>query len=369
MINNIDTKGNCNICPRNCNIDRTEKKGFCGSDSKILITRAAPHMWEEPCISGKNGSGAVFFSGCNLHCVYCQNKAISDGGVGKEVSIERLAQIFLDLQAKNVYNINLVTPTHYALSIKEAVMLARNGCRHLISDTDKLLPINAEYKLGDKEEFYERLNIPVVYNCGGYESVETVKALEDTVDIWMPDFKYMSAETAKKYSNCPDYFERTTEALDEMVRQIKTKGGIKFQRLAFDKNISSSEGEQCSSGEEISASLTDEIEYSSGSKIMTQGIIVRHMMLPGHIGESKRILRFLHDRYGNDIYISIMSQYTPMPQILESDRFPELKQKVDRDEYNRLVDFALKIGIENAFIQEEDVASESFIPAFDCEGV
>lgn len=305
----------CNICPRNCGINRNVKKGFCGSDSRIMITRAAPHMWEEPCISGKNGSGAVFFSGCNLHCVYCQNKAISDGGVGKEVNIERLAEIFLELQAKNVYNINLVTPTHYALTIKEAVKLARNY----------------------------HLHIPIVYNCGGYESVETIKALEDTVDVWMPDFKYMSADTAKKYSDCPDYFEKATKALDEMVRQIRDKGDTRFQF------------------------------FSDGSEdnvnIMTQGIIVRHMMLPGHIGESKRILRFLHERYGNDIYISIMSQYTPMPQILDSDRFPELKTKVDRGEYNRLVEFALKIGIENAFIQEEDVASESFIPAFNCEGV
>ena len=342
----------CNICPRNCGIDRNVKKGFCGSDSRIMITRAAPHMWEEPCISGKNGSGAVFFSGCNLHCVYCQNKAISDGGVGKEVSIERLAEIFLDLQDKNVYNINLVTPTHYALAIKEAVKLARKRCDRgtVLSVTSRCDKENRPYCHADglkndsisTRENIRKLHIPVVYNCGGYESVETIKALEDTVDIWMPDFKYMSSETAKKYSNCPDYFERATEALDEMVRQIRGKGGTRFQLFPD--------------------SSEDNVV------IMTQGVIVRHMMLPGHIGESKRILRFLHERYGNDIYISIMSQYTPMPQILESDRFPELKTKVDRDEYNRLVDFALKIGIENAFIQEEDVASESFIPAFDCEG-
>ena len=344
----------CNICPRNCGINRNVKKGFCGSDSRIMITRAAPHMWEEPCISGKNGSGAVFFSGCNLHCVYCQNKAISDGGVGKEVSIERLAQIFLELQAKNVYNINLVTPTHYALAIKEAVKLARNY----------------------------HLQIPIVYNCGGYESVETIKALEDTVDIWMPDFKYMSAETAKKYSNCPDYFERATEALDEMVRQIRFKGGTRFinQNFSLEENKSRYEELQTPYAEKFvvrsipdqdkaDVRPSDEVSDSDSFNIMTQGIIVRHMMLPGHIGESKRILRFLHERYGNDIYISIMSQYTPMPQILESDRFPELKTKVDRGEYNRLVDFALKIGIENAFIQEVDVASESFIPSFNCEGV
>ena len=309
----------CNICPRNCGVDRNSGlKGFCGSNSEIFVTRAAPHMWEEPCISGENGSGAVFFSGCNLLCVYCQNKEISDGGVGKAVGIVRLAEIFLDLQAKNVYNINLVTPTHYALAIKEAVKLARCGCGYTDDNSDNRC-----------------LQIPVVYNCGGYESVDTVRALEDTVDIWMPDFKYISKETASRYSNCPDYFERATEALDEMVRQVRSKGGCRF----------------------------------GANQIMERGVIVRHMLLPGHIGESKRILRFLHERYGDDIYISIMSQYTPMPHIMKDDRFPELKQKVDRDEYDRLVDFAMRIGIENAFVQEGDVSSESFIPAFDCEGV
>ena len=306
---NLCTSEKCDICPRMCNAERASgKMGYCGADANVMVTRAAPHMWEEPCISGEKGSGAVFFSGCNLHCVYCQNKEISDGGKGKNVSIERLAQIFLALQDKKVYNINLVTPTHYAFQIREAVSLARG--------------------MG--------LVIPIVYNCGGYESVETLKHLQDMVDVWMPDFKYMSDDTALKYSRCPDYVERATEAIDEMVSQVRKKGGSLFR---------------------------------DDPQIMLRGVIVRHMMLPGHIGESKRILRFLHERYGNDIYISIMSQYTPMPHILKDDRFPELKVKVDRDEYDRLVDFAVKIGIENAFIQEGDVASESFIPAFDCEGI
>ena len=306
----------CRICPRACKVRRMEgKRGYCGATGDIMISRAAPHYWEEPCISGMNGSGAVFFSGCNLHCVYCQNKAISDGGAGKKVSIERLSEIFLELQSKNVYNINLVTPTHYAPEIREAVLMAKaNG-----------------------------LKLPVIYNCGGYESVETLKILEDTVDIWMPDFKYISSETAKRYSDCPEYFEVAIKAIDEMSGQIRRKGGIKF----------------------IACGENDE----SREMIMVQGIIVRHLLLPERIGESKRILRFLHERYGNDIYISIMSQYTPMKQILENDRFPELKNKVSREEYNRLVKFALKIGIENAYIQEEDVASESFIPSFDGEGV
>ena len=310
----------CRLCPRNCGTLRQEgKKGYCGATGEILIARAAPHFWEEPCISGTKGSGAVFFSGCNLHCVYCQNKEISDGDKGKAVSAERLAEIFLELQEKNVYNINLVTPTHYADKIRESLMLAKNNGLH----------------------------IPVVYNCSGYERKETVGMLSDCIDIWMPDFKYISPETAQRYSNCPDYFEIAACALDEMVRLTKLKGGTLISEEPADFRNSECDKEE----------------------IMKRGVIVRHMMLPGRTGESKRILRFLKERYGNDIYISIMSQYTPMPQIMKDERFPELRQKVDRNDYDRLVDFAVSIGIENAFIQEEDVATESFIPAFDGEGV
>ena len=303
----------CTICPRSCGAKRyAGQKGYCGETGVIRVTRAMPHMWEEPVISGDKGSGAVFFSGCNLHCVYCQNKAISDGGKGKEVSIERLKEIFLELQDKNVYNINLVTPTHYAYEIREAVSLARK----------------------------EGLKIPVVYNCGGYESVSTVKDLADTVDIWMPDMKYMAEETAARYSNAPDYFERASAAISEMVEQVRKKGGTSFK------------------------------DVDPGNvRIMERGVIVRHMLLPGNVAESKRVLRYLHESFGNDIYISIMSQYTPMPQIMESERYPELKRKVTKEEYERLVDFAIKIGIENAFIQEGDTAKESFIPEFNGEGV
>ncbi|MBO4781505.1 MAG: radical SAM protein [Lachnospiraceae bacterium] len=317
----VKTDAKCMICPRKCGIERyVGRKGFCGETGEIRVTRAMPHMWEEPVISGKRGSGAVFFSGCNLHCVYCQNKAISDGGQGKVISINRLKEIFLELQDKKVYNINLVTPTHYTYEIIEAVALARN----------------------------EGLKLPIVYNCGGYESVESIRALKDTVDIWMPDMKYISSETAKRYSNAPDYFEVACNALKEMTAQVNAKGGTKFYTVE----------------PEADGNIQD-----TGIRIMERGVIVRHMLLPGHVAESKRLLRYLHETYGNDIYISIMSQYTPMPQILESDRFPELKTKVLKDEYDRLVDFAVRIGIENAFIQEGDTAEESFIPAFDCEGV
>lgn len=315
----------CTVCPKNCGAKRyAGQKGYCGETGAVRVTRAMPHMWEEPVISGDLGSGAVFFSGCNLHCVYCQNKAISDGGMGKEISIDRLKEIFLELQDKNVYNINLVTPTHYAYEIKEAVNLARK----------------------------EGLTIPVVYNSGGYESVSTIKDLYDTVDIWMPDMKYISGETAGKYSYTPDYFERASEALSEMVKQVKEKGGTVFKETA------PQQGE------------TDKKNLSNDKvRIMERGVIVRHMLLPGNVGESKRVLRYLHETFGNDIYISIMSQYTPMPQIMESDRYPELKRGVTKDEYERLVDFAIKIGIENAFIQEGETAKESFIPEFNGEGV
>ncbi|MBR4779937.1 MAG: radical SAM protein [Lachnospiraceae bacterium] len=312
----------CTICPRRCGAARsTGAKGYCGETGEIRVTRAMPHMWEEPVISGDKGSGAVFFSGCNLHCVYCQNKAISDGGTGKIISIDRLKEIFLELQAKNVYNINLVTPTHYAYEIKEAVAKARK----------------------------EGLHIPIVYNSGGYESVDTVKDLKDTVDIWMPDMKYISPETAKKYSNAPDYFDRAAEAISEMVRQVKEKGGTVIK--------------------EVNPGTDSNTDEGSTVRIMERGVIVRHMLLPGYVPESKRVLRYLHETFGNDIYISIMSQYTPMPHILEGDRYPELKDKVTKEEYDRLVDFAIRIGIENAFIQEGDVAKDSFIPAFNSEGV
>ncbi len=321
MGNTVSTDTRCEACPRKCGAERNKgHKGFCGETGEIRVTRAMPHMWEEPVISGKRGSGAVFFSGCNLHCVYCQNKAISDGGQGKVIGLNRLKDIFLELQDKKVYNINLVTPTHYTYEIIEAVAAARK----------------------------EGLKIPIVYNCGGYESTTSIKALKDTVDIWMPDMKYISSQTAKMYSNAPDYFERASEALREMTAQVIAKGGTRFHTEETDNG---------------------ETAQKQAISIMDRGVIVRHMLLPGHVAESKRILRYLHETYGNDIYISIMSQYTPMPQILDSDRFPELKIKVKKEEYDRLVDFALRIGIENAFIQEGDTAEESFIPAFDCEGV
>lgn len=298
----------CNGCPRNCNVDREEeKKGYCGQTNKIFVARAALHMWEEPCISGKEGSGAVFFCGCNLRCIFCQNHKIALGkeatgeAVGKEISIERLKDIFLELQEKGANNINLVTGTHYIPQIAVALKLAKqNGLR-----------------------------IPVVYNTGGYEKVESLRCLEGLVDIYLPDMKYVSKKLSKEYSNAEDYFEVVKDAIEEMVRQV---GEATFDERGY----------------------------------MKKGVIVRHLVLPGSTKDSRAVLDYLWDTYGNKIYISIMNQYTPMEQIKNH---PLLSRKVTKREYAKVIDYALSLGWENAFIQEGETAKESFIPGFNHEGV
>lgn len=288
----------CNICPRRCGADRENGSlGFCGASNKIRIARAALHFWEEPCLSGKNGAGTVFFSHCNMKCVYCQNYRISTRGAGHEVSIGDLAEIFLDLQSRGANNIDLVTPTHYALDIAEAVKKAKNSGLH----------------------------IPVLYNCGGYESVETLKRLEGLIDIYMPDMKYYRDKYAMKYSSAPKYFETACAALEEMYRQTGA--------VVLDKN-----------------------------GIMQSGVIVRHMMLPGLMLDTKKIMDYLFDTYGNNIYISLMSQYTPLKNV---ERFPELNRKIDMKKYNSIVDYCMNRGMENVFIQEGSAAKESFIPCFE----
>lgn len=292
---------NCTLCPRNCNIDRTTKHGFCAVGNKIKIARAALHMWEEPCITGSGGSGTIFFSGCNLGCVYCQNKAISNGLSGKEISARRLYEIFFELKDKGAENINLVTATHYA---------------------DKILPVINQAQLND-------LNIPIVYNTSSYEKVDIIKKLNKSIDIYLPDLKYMSSELSKNLSGAENYFSVAEKAIEEMVLQTG--------KCRFDKN----------------------------GKLLG-GVIVRHLVLPEHIGEAKRIIKYLHSKYGDDIYISIMNQYTPMTT---SEKYPELMRKLTHDEYERVVDYALRIGLKNAYIQDKTAAAESFIPQFDCEGV
>ncbi len=293
----------CRLCPRECGVDRSEgKKGYCGASNELKVARAALHMWEEPCISGEAGSGAVFFSGCPMRCRFCQNYSIAAARKGKVISIERLAQIFLELQEKGAANINLVTPTHYTLHIIKALDLAKeNGLR-----------------------------IPVVYNTSGYEKTETLKLLRGYIDIYLPDFKYMDGLLAAAYSNAPDYPEYAKRALEEMVGQ------------------------------------TGPLKLDEETGMARSGVIVRHLVLPGHVRNSKAVIQYLYETYGDQIYISIMNQYTPMPQVTK-DKL--LGRKVTRREYEKVIDYALELGVENGFFQEGDVAEESFIPEFDSEGV
>ena len=291
----------CSLCPRLCLADRNITTGYCGVKNTLRVARAALHFWEEPCLSGEEGSGAVFFTGCNLRCVFCQNYEIARAEQGKEITTERLTEIFLELQDQNANNINLVTATHYVPQVVEALRAAKE----------------------------KGLHIPVVYNCGGYESVETLKMLEGLVDIYLPDFKYLDSERAKRYSRAEDYPEIAKKALAEMVRQQP--------EAVFDER-----------------------------GIMEKGVIVRHLMLPGGIKDSKAVVNYLYETYGDQIFLSLMNQYTPLPHVAE---YPEINRKLKKFEYDRLVDYAIFLGVENGFIQEGETAKESFIPAFTNEGV
>lgn len=294
----------CNQCPRKCNKERREgdtaSYGYCQVSVRPKVARAALHFWEEPCISGEEGSGTVFFSGCNLRCVYCQNREIAAGVRGKEISVERLAEIFLELQEKGANNINLVTPSHYYAQIKEALLLVK-----------------------------EELHIPVISNTSSYESVEELKKMEGLIDIYLADFKYVSRELADKYSHAKDYPQVAAAALSEMFRQV---GEPEFDERG----------------------------------IMKKGIIVRHLLLPGCKEDSKAVLNYLYETYGDSVFISIMNQYTPLSHV---EGYPELNRRVTEEEYDEVVDYAIELGIENGFIQEGETAEESFIPDFDGEGV
>lgn len=291
----------CTLCPRNCRVDRSIKIGYCAMPDDLYVARAALHFWEEPCISGSCGSGTVFFSGCPLKCVYCQNCDIAIENFGKKINTEDLARIFINLQNSKAHNINLVTPTHYTDKIIDSVSLAR--------------------KMG--------LCIPVVYNTSGYEKPETLLALKDTVDIFMPDFKYWFSDTAKEYSNCPDYPEFAKTAIDTMVK------------------------------------LCPETEFNKDG-IMQRGVIIRHLLLPGHVYEAKKIVEYIHRMYADKVYMSLMSQYTPMEKMKNH---PLLGRKVKKKEYSKLVDYAIELGMENVYIQDGEAADESFIPPFTLEGV
>lgn len=294
----------CVLCPRQCHVNRNAGQiGYCGQTDKLMAARAALHFWEEPCISGTNGSGTVFFSGCNLRCVFCQNHNIALGETGQSISDGRLVEIFLELQEKGAHNINLVTPTHFIPQIKSAL------------ETAKL----------------QGLSIPIVYNTGSYEEVSSLRLLDGLVDIYLPDLKYHSSELSSRFSHAANYFEKATLAIAEMYRQVGTPV------------------------------FTDD-----GTGLLKRGLIVRHLLLPGQTKDSKKILRYLHETYGDNIYISIMSQYTPLPHVAH---LPELNRKVSDEEYERVLTFARRLGITNGFYQEGDTATESFIPSFDGEGL
>lgn len=299
---NMNKYENCLLCPRKCGINRsTGQTGVCGVSSEIKVARAALHYWEEPCISEKRGSGAVFFSGCSLHCVFCQNREISDGKAGKVISKERLSDIFMELADKGANNINLVTPGQYIPDIVWAVNDAKS----------------------------RGMKLPIIYNTSGYENVTELKLLEGIVDVYLPDFKYMDSTLSARYSRAKDYPSVAKQALSEMVRQ------------------------------------QPDVVIDDATGLIQKGVIVRQLLLPGHVNDAKAVLKYLYDTYHDHVYISMMSQFTP----IALKDYPEINRTVTRREYERLVDYALEIGITNAFIQEGDVAKDSFIPAFDCEGV
>lgn len=286
---------NCMLCPRKCGINRYKGKGICGANSKIKLAYYSLHMWEEPPISGKNGSGTIFFSNCNMKCIYCQNKKISIDGYGKYISMKKLEEIMLELQKKGAHNINLVTPTHYVPQIAFVLQ-----------------------KIKDKS-----LKIPVVYNTSSYECVGTLMIMRNLVDIYLADLRYYDDDLAVKYSKCRDYFENATMAIDEMYRQV---GEIR---------------------------INDE-------GLLEKGVVVRVLILPGHVDDSKKIIEYLYKTYGNDIFISIMNQYTPVWKC----KYSNLNRKVTEDEYNEVVNYAIDLGVVNAFVQEGEAADDSFIPKF-----
>lgn len=294
----MDMLKSCMLCPRNCKVNRHKSVGFCGASDKVKLAYYSLHQWEEPVISGENGSGTVFFSNCNLSCLFCQNKKISTdrNSYGKEISNDKLKEIFLKLQDLGAHNINLVTPTHYVPQIIDVLKEVKN----------------------------KDLKIPVVYNTSSYENVSTIESLKGLIDIYLADLKYFDDELGSKYSKCNDYFKYASLAIGEMYKQTG-----KFQ-------------------------IKD--------NLLVSGLVVRVLVLPGHVDDSKKIIKYLYDTYKDNIIISIMNQYTPVCKI---DDFPNLNRKLTDEEYDEVIDYACSLGIENAFVQEGETQSESFIPDFD----
>ncbi len=318
----------CNLCNRNCNVSRNNgKTGFCRETETVRLARAALHYWEEPCISLSCGSGAVFFTGCSLGCIFCQNAPISASQVGREVSVPALADIFLSLEQQGAANINLVTPTHFVPSIIRALDLARG----------------------------KGLALPIVYNTGSYDSVETLRMLEGYVDVYLPDCKFASSSLSVALCHASDYYEKALSAIDEMLRQTGP--------FVFDPSTS-----------DVPVPKDADLSFFSEHTAMKKGVIVRHLVLPGQVEDSCSILKDLYARYGDQIFISIMNQYTPMRDFssnpsLDPKLAAALSRKLTTYEYEKVLSFAEKIGITNAFIQAGHTAKESFIPAFDYEGL
>ena len=303
----------CNICPRACNVDRSVNKGFCGMTNDIYAARAALHMWEEPCISGEHGSGAVFFSGCTLRCIFCQNSEIAAAQVGKKITVERLCDIFLELQDKCANNINLVTATHFVPQVAEALVKAKN----------------------------KGLVIPVVYNSSAYENVSTLKILDGLVDVYLPDMKYIDSRLSAEYSKAPDYADVAKAAIQEMVRQT---GKPEF--FTDDDELVKSE--------------------SVEAGIMKKGVIVRHLVLPGTTKDSKAVIKYLLDTYADEIYISIMSQYTPFYKAAHT---KPLNRRISTWEYRQVIGTAIDLGLTDGYMQQKRSAREEYTPPFDLEGV
>lgn len=291
----------CNICPRSCGINRDNYKGYCNMTWNIKVAKAYLHKWEEPCISGKNGSGTVFFTGCNLKCVFCQNYKISQTDFGKTVTVEELANIFIKLQMEGAHNINLVSPTIYAYLIKEAILLSKKKGLHL----------------------------PIVYNSNAYESVNTLKLMEGVIDIYLPDLKYYNDVLSRKYSKAPHYFDYATKAILEMYRQV----GIP----QFDEK-----------------------------GILKRGLIIRHLILPGYVEDTKKILLWIRNNLPKEVYISLMGQYIPF---YNTQKFPEINRKITKQEYEEAIEYFFEIGLENGYVQESSSASEDYIPDFDLKGL
>ena len=287
----------CTICPHNCKINRTKNLGRCKSTDKIKIALYSIHNFEEPCISGEKGSGTIFFSNCNMNCVFCQNYEISQLGRGKEITIEELANVMIKQQERNVQNINLVTPTSYALHIVEAIKIARK----------------------------KGLEIPIVYNTNGYESVETLKLLEGYVDIYLPDLKYYYDDLAKKYSKVDNYFEIATKAIQEMYRQVGTP--------VLDEN-----------------------------GVMKKGLMIRHLILPNEVQNSKKVLKWIKENIDSNVYVSIMAQYFPTYKAKE---IPEIARKITKEEYEKVENYLYELDLENGYIQELGEHEEEYVPTWE----